>query len=340
MSTIRPVAATDLDTLFSLAHETTFGLTTLPRDRDLLKQRIDDSLRAFDTIAQKPTGEAYLFVLEDDQTQQVVGTSGIVSKVGGFEPWYAYRIETQVHQSTMLDIRTEHRALHLVAEHSGPSEIGSLFLKPTHRRGGLGRLLSLSRFLFIADHPHHFDDEIIAELRGVITDEGQSPFWDAVGKHFFQIDFPKADYLSIVNKEFIGDLMPTHPIYIRLLPNAAQEVIGQVHENTRPARAMLEREGFHFRDMVDIFEAGPVVHCARDEIRAVRESHLATVADIVDDAIEPADKVVANARRDYRAVIAGVEPIEGDNVRITRATAAALQVEQDQQVRYVPLRPT
>ena len=50
---------------------------------------------------------------------------------------------------------------------------------------------------------------MIAEMRGVIDDQGRSAFWDAVGKHFFEIDFPKADYLSMVNKKFIADLMPT-----------------------------------------------------------------------------------------------------------------------------------
>ena len=57
--------------------------------------------------------------------------------------------------------------LHLVAEHNGPCEIGSLFLAPVHRGGHNGRVLSLSRFLFMADHEHCFDPVVLAEMRGV-----------------------------------------------------------------------------------------------------------------------------------------------------------------------------
>lgn len=42
-------------------------------------------------------------------------------------------------------------------------------------------------------------------------------------------------------KTFIAELMPAYPIYISLLPEAARGVIGQVHPNTAPARAILER---------------------------------------------------------------------------------------------------
>ena len=78
----------------------------------------------------------------------------------------------------------------------------------------------------------------------------------------------------MVNKKFIADLMPRHPIYVTLLPAEAQRVIGQVHESSKPALKNLEAEGFRFNGMVDIFDAGPCVGCARDQIRTVRpESH-------------------------------------------------------------------
>jgi arginine N-succinyltransferase len=73
-------------------------------------------------------------------------------------------------------------------------------------------------------------------------------------------------------KTFIAELMPAYPIYISLLPEAAREVIGQVHPNTAPARAILEKEGFSWRGSVDIFDAGPVLEAETDQIRAVRDS--------------------------------------------------------------------
>jgi hypothetical protein len=74
--------------------------------------------------------------------------------------------------------------------------------------------------------------------------------------------------------------MPTHPISIPLLPPAAQAVIGRVHPETEPALAILRQEGFVATGMVDIFEAGPIVSCRRDDLRLVRQSVWAPVAGI------------------------------------------------------------
>src|SRR6266571_4996548 len=93
--------------------------------------------------SERPGGEIYLFVLEDLHTGKIVGTSAIVSKVGGFEPFYAYKIETTVAESETLNVRKEIKFLKLVTDHNGPCEIGSLFLSPEYRREGNGRFLSL-----------------------------------------------------------------------------------------------------------------------------------------------------------------------------------------------------
>ncbi|MEX0775493.1 MAG: arginine N-succinyltransferase [Phycisphaeraceae bacterium] len=344
MLIIRPVNLDDLDHLLELTTLTGFGLTTLPHDRELLRKRIRASQRGFEKMAdeENPSGEAYLFVMEDLRTGAVVGCCGVVSKVGGFEPFYAYQIESTTIESQMLKVRKEVRTLHLVAEHNGPCEIGSLFLHPDYRKGGNGRLLSLARFLFMAEHRRYFDPVVIAEMRGVLDDQaGRSPFWDALGKHFFEIDFPKADYLSMLNKRFIADLMPKHPIYVTLLPPEAQAVIAQVHEQTKPALHVLESEGFAFHNMVDIFEAGPVVSSPLDDIRSVRDSVRAKVADISDEPIAAEPRLIATTRREMRICKAPLEPLEsgGDaGVKLDHATALALGVKVGDPVRYVALK--
>ncbi|WP_437226649.1 arginine N-succinyltransferase [Planctomicrobium sp. SH661] len=339
MYVIRPVKAEDLDRLLELADLTSFGLTTLPKDRSLLEKRIKGSLRSFRNLdADEPGGETYLFVIEDLETSRVMGTCGIISKTGGFEPFYSYEIQTSHHASRMLDVRKEIPVLHLTENHDGPSEIGSLFLHPDARNGGNGRLLSLSRFLFMAEYPQLFDPDVIAEMRGVIDDKGRSPFWDALGKHFFDLEFPKADYLSIVNKEFIGDLMPRYPIYIPLLPAEAQAVIGEVHELTRPARRLLESEGFEFRNHVDIFEAGPMLHSTRDRIRSIRESRAGRVS-AVHDNISPGEEFLIASKSDGFRAIRGQLQLTGDGVELSPKSAAALKVEVGDPVRYVPLKP-
>jgi len=336
MLLIRPAKLDDLDALMSLAGMAGYGLTTLPRDAEVLRSRITDSLYSFERASERPRGESYLFVLQDCDRGQVVGTSGIVSKVGGFEPFYAYKVETSIIHSDVLNVRKEIRFLKLVAEHNGPSEITGLFLHPHFRKEGNGRLLSLARFLFMAEHPRRFDQAVIAELRGVADERGSSPFWDAAGHHFFDVDFPTADYMSMVNKKFIADLMPTHPIYIPLLPRPAQEVIGRVHPQSAPAMRILEQEGFAFCDMVDIFDAGPIVRCQREQIRAVRESKAAVVKEIGEVAAFEA-QIIARTGRDFRACRGPVETT-GEGIRISVACADALEVKAGQIVRHVPMR--
>jgi arginine N-succinyltransferase len=276
--------------------------------------------------------------MEETTTGRVVGTSGIVSKVGGFEPFYAYRIETSVHESEMLGIRKEIRTLHLVKEHDGPCEIGSMFLHPECRGAGAGRTLSLARFLFMAEHPDSFDPTVIAEMRGVIDDRGHSHFWDAVGKHFFEIDFPKADTLSILNKRFIADLMPPHPLYIPLLPPTAQAVIGQVHPQTVPALRILQREGFAFTGMVDIFEAGPIVNCRRDDLRLIRTSRQGMIATLAELPTAPPDFVVGTIDSDFRACRTALVERPDGSVVLPPETALTLGVAAGQTLRYGLLR--
>lgn len=352
MSVIRPVRTEDLPSLMALSRRAGFGLTTLPPDEDVLKRRIADSLRGFARMAEKPGGETYLLVLEGENGE-VIGTAGMVSKVGGFEPFYTFKLETEVHASSSLHKRHEIPTLHLVKDHNGPSEIGSLFLSPDHRRGYLGRLLSLSRFLFMADHPGFFDHTVLAEMRGRIDAQGHSPFWEAIGRHFFQMEFPHADYLVMQDKRFLAELMPRHPIYVPLLPPDAQAVINQVHPDSAPALALLESEGFGRNGMVDIFEGGPVVACARDRIRTIRESKVLKALQVERGRAEErqSNKQTQNHNQGleahlisntlthgFRALVDTPQTLDENHVGLSTETLQRLCIEPGDQVRLVTLR--
>lgn len=73
-------------------------------------------------------------------------------------------------------------------------------------------------------------------------------------------------------KAFIAELMPKHPIYTHFLSEEAQAVIGEVHPQTAPARAVLEKEGFRYRHYIDIFDGGPTLECDIDRVRAIRKA--------------------------------------------------------------------
>jgi arginine N-succinyltransferase len=340
MVLIRPVHINDLEQLLQLAQSAGVGLTTLPNDRDVLRKRILKSQRSMENIPDRPGGESYLLVMQDTEKNKIVGASGIVSKVGGFEPFYAYRLETQRFDFAPLNIHKKIQVLHLVREHDGPAEVGSLFLSPDYRKKDYGRFLQLVRFLFVAEHPDAFENTVVSELRGIIDDAGHSAFWDAVGKHFFEIDFPKADHLSVVNKKFIADLMPTYPLYVPLLADSAQAVIGKVHETSKPAMKNLEGEGFAFNGMVDIFDAGPCISCQRDDIRTVRESRVATLGQIATAPIESPTFMICTTTGDFRATIGNVQTTNSKSISLTQETAAILKIQPGELLRIAPLKPT
>ena len=54
-------------------------------------------------------------------------------------------------------------------------------------------------------------------------------------------------------------------------------MIGNVHEKTKPALKLLEKEGFEHRGYVDLFDAGPTVEAKLGNIRSIRESQVCPI---------------------------------------------------------------
>lgn len=338
MMIIRPITHADLPELVGLAKSTGVGLTTLPPNEAELAKRVDAAVASFAGKAQKAE-EIFLFVLEDTAAKRVVGTSGLATAVGLRQPWYSYRVGLVVHASQELGLFTQTPTLFLTNDHTGHSELCSLFLDAAYRRDRNGQLLSKSRLLFLAGHRDRFSKKIIAELRGVSDDNGKSPFWESLGRHFFSMEFSQADYLTgIGKKSFVAELMPKHPLYSSFLTPGAQAVIGKTHPHTLPAMRMLESEGFRYEGYVDIFDAGPTVECDVDDVSAVVHSGVFRTV-IRDEAptVEAVIYLVSNTGfADYRAVMVPATP-ENGAFPLNAATAAALNINAGDDVRVVPL---
>src|SRR5436190_12290712 len=120
---------------------------------DVLSRRVKESVRSFSSVPDKPGGETYFFVLEDLDKKKVVGTAAIFSKVGGYQPFYTYKVCNVHKESRTLNVKKDNQYLQLVMIHNGPTELGTLFLLPEYRGSNNGRLLSLSRFMFMAQYP-------------------------------------------------------------------------------------------------------------------------------------------------------------------------------------------
>jgi arginine N-succinyltransferase len=142
------------------------------------------------------------------------------------------------------------------------------------------------------------------------------------------MEFPEADRLSAAtDNQFILDLMPKYPIYAELLPAEAQAVIGRCHPDGEGARRLLEWEGYRYADVVDIFDAGPLMTAPRDHVRTVREARRRT-ARVVDRLAEPARRALLSAPDPGAfGCVAARAILDGEAVRITAAAADALGVE-------------
>lgn len=336
MSVVRPISQEDLPALYELARLSGSGFTSLPTDMDLLQQKIIQSEEAFARQITVAGPETYLMVLQDDQ-DTVVGCCAVTAAVGLDSPWYHYRIGTEVHECRELGVRNSFQTLFLCNDYTGCSELCTLFLKPEYRQKQAGLLLSKSRFLLMFSQPERFSERVIAELRGVMDEQQHSPFWDGLGRRFFSIDFAKADHLTgIGQKTFIAQLMPKHSIYIHLLPESAQAVIGQVHQNTRAAQKILLREGFRYENYVDIFDAGPTVSANRADIHTIKASRKGVLTIDQSSLLRQPCLLSSCPPKPFRATLAEVA-ISDDNIGLSKETAQWLGLSEGDHLCYCAL---
>jgi arginine N-succinyltransferase len=325
MLVVRAARADDLDGVFALAQAAGPGMTTLKADRQALAARLEVAHASFrQTI---PTSERdYVFVLEDCAEGRVAGIAAIKGAVGLDEPFYNYRIGALVHSAPSVGVYTRHEVLYMTHDLTGCAELCSLFLHPHYRNGINGKLLSKSRFLFIAQFPHLFTQTVFAEMRGFQSPDGSSPFWEDIGRKFFKMDFQRADDLCQPGgKSYIAELMPRYPIYTSFLSDAARAVIGATHADTVPARRLLEQEGMSASTYIDIFDGGPVLHANVRDLRAVRDSVTVLHSDTLHGVGEASPSLMCNADlADFRVIAASVAPAMG-RVRLTAGEQRALQ---------------
>lgn len=329
---VEPARAHDLPALLHLARMTGSGFTNLPDDADELQARLDWSCESFARAEGPPDNELYILVLRDSDSGDIGGTGMVFSRVGAEWPFYSYKLSQMSQASRELDRVVPLSLLNLVTDHDGASEVGGLFLHPDRRAGGLGKLLARSRYLFIAQHRARFAERMIAELRGVSDEAGNSPFWDAIGRKFFGMSFPQADAFNAKHgSQFIADLMPRQPIYTALLPDDAQAVIGQPHPKGRGALAMLEREGFVQDNYLDIFDGGPTVVARTDQIETVRAAQRGRLSGVDLDA-GAAALVAAGLLTDFRAFLS---PLNASATRLPGDVAAAARLGVGDEILHV-----
>lgn len=326
MLMIRPIRESDSANFIALVYQMSIGMRSLPKNQDRLMQKIIQSVESFKKTTSLPQQEQYLFVLEETSTGQIAGTSSIWTAQAAYWEDYFYRRETHRSLCPWTGAAQEIDIFKIVLPKEDLSKIGSLYLHPAFRHHRIGPLLSLSRFLFAAGHPNRFFPTVIAELRGVIQADQTCPFWNGIGRHFCNVSFVELFNRLDLDDSMIPKILPTHPIYISLLPKDVQETIGAVHESTRGALRILLKEGFRLTNDIDLFDGGPKVEADLREIHTVKESRTVVLGQVKADPVEGMTYILSNDRLDFRACY-GTMQIDADNQAIlTHEVAAALNL--------------
>ncbi len=326
MILIRPIAKDDFDAYLKLSLDSHINFYTLPKSERLVEHLFEKALNSFSNPVIEPDQQFYLFVAEDTESKKLLGVSAISATSGGnTEPACFFRKEYITVESPLSQVVKKLPILNTVSYVRGPSEACSLFVDPSSRGSGVGKLLSLSRFLFAASFPERFTGSFISELRGKIED-GSSIFWEAIGRHFFDVSFSEIQEMLNYGHGFISHFLPEHPIYIDLLPKEIQDSIGTVDEETKAAFNMLVRLGFEMTDEIDVIDGGPKLQAKREAILPIIGSIKATVTKIEPIASSEHTYIVANENINFRAMFAPVIWESETSATISPEVAARLKI--------------
>jgi arginine N-succinyltransferase len=319
MYVVRPVEPADVGALETLLAASTPGVHTLPRTREKIAALVERSCASFAAHVDIPSEETYLFVLEDLERHELAGTAAIHASAGSNGTYFAFRNDVIQQVSRDLNISHSVHALTLCSELTAYSQLSGFFISQNERHhdtaGREAALLSRARLLYAVLAPHRFGDRFFVPLAGVTDDDGQSPFWDALGRKFFKMDFLDAERVigGARNRTLIVELMPHYPVYVPLLPGPAQAAMGQIHPSGERAFDLLTEEGFEADEYVDIFDGGPILQAHRNALRSFRSSMVRRVATQEQAPGAPDTLVsyaVASSERKFRAIVASCAPAE------------------------------
>ncbi|MCC4115810.1 arginine N-succinyltransferase [Aromatoleum toluclasticum] len=335
MLTIRPAQHSDLDALVDIAARVAAPDVSLPNDPKVLERLVAQSEDALADDIGFPSEEQYLLVATGNGA--LLGAMLVVAAAGHPGADYSFRNETIIHASPELGVNHRMYALTLSHDLSGFTLLRPPLVARGERRAAVERALLRAALAFIAEHPARFAEDLIAPLPGMIDDDGESPFWSAVGSKFFGVSYREAERLALgKDRSFMAELMPHHPIYVPLLPEWAQNVLGQTRADYMSTYGLLIDEGFEAERYVDVFDGGPTFNVKRELARSI---HLAqTLPLAVDGSIGRSEPECLLANREagrFRAVLAPALRRPDGRIATTAEAANKLELIDDDEVRCV-----
>lgn len=265
MFIVRPAASADIPALLELASGLTQGVHTIAKTATAIERAVELSERSFASQIDIAGEECYLFVLEkvleNANSNQIIGSAAISATAGSNGTFFCFRNDVLQQVSRDLNISHSVHALTLCADLTSYSQLSSFFVRRDHQSHPEAALLSRARLMFAACFPERFNDHFFVSLAGYTDAHGHSPFWEALGRKFFKMDFLEAEHQvnGARNRTLIVELMPHYPVYVPLLSGDAQAAMGQVHPESEVPFNLLAQEGFAADEFIDIFDGGPIL---------------------------------------------------------------------------------
>lgn len=360
MFVIRRAKMDDVPTLLKLAKMVHF--INLPPDKEIITEKIFNSRRSFEKAAgvrkkevkeRKHSGsggisektaaaDLFMFVLEESGSSNCLGTSQIVSQMGGpGAPNVCFKLEQREKYSEALKFGIKTTVASMYLDESGPTEIGGLIMQPSFRGHPqkLGKFVSLVRFHFVGLHRRLFRPTVLAEMMAPITSEGESLVWDSLGRRFIPLSYEEADRFCQYSREFMTSLLPQGDIHLSLLPPAVRSQIGQVGPETLPAKKMLEKLGFAYHNFVDPFDGGPYITANTNEISVVKATRKIELGEPVSASKVKGHGIVSVLHRDgeFAAVQAAYSLDRAGKLRVTRDVLDVLNADPGMDAGFTPM---
>jgi len=188
-------------------------------------------------------------------------------------PRHWYHVGCVVHAAAELGLVHRMHTLQLGNDLTGASELAdvawdrqALDLPGSARV--LSHLLGAALQRLAGDRPGP-TARLIVELPGLRDAQGRSPFWEGLGRHFYDAD-PVAAALRFGSAwcSHVAALLPRQPVYTSFLCDAAQAAVAQVDPAARVLMDLLWQAGLRYAHHVCIDDGGPVFECATDLVVA------------------------------------------------------------------------
>ncbi|MCF6246851.1 MAG: arginine N-succinyltransferase [Desulfobacula sp.] len=269
---IRSVSLTDLDDIYALS--LTSSLLNLPTNKDILYEKINKSIASF-SGEKDVEDQQYIFVLTDQESGEVTGTSTLFSNYADKgHPFYFFTVYDSDNPSPDFPVKPGHQLLRLGFETNGISALGGLVVDSRYR--GLpekrGKQISLIRFVFLGMFPHFFHSTILSELMAPTNLNGSNPFWTAMGKKYTGYEYESVFQAACLkDRSFIQEYFPGNDITLYPDQKVLHRNIRSVLDTGRAQQHMLTKQGFTYKYRVDPMDGGLQYTAQIDDIKSIQQ---------------------------------------------------------------------